>query len=68
MYSTSLLLFLFAAAAGAHGLYSFQVKRYKVSITSPKGSTSVCTAAGAQLSGRESKRGYGQVVFLLFIL
>jgi len=25
VYSTSLLLFLFAAAAGAHGLYNFQV-------------------------------------------
>ncbi len=41
MYSTSLLLFLIVAD-GAHGLYSFQVKRYRVSIKSHKGVMSVC--------------------------
>jgi hypothetical protein len=42
VYSTSLLLFLFAAAAGAHGLYNFQVKHCRVGTTSPKLAMSVC--------------------------
>ncbi len=77
----SLVLFLFAVAAGALGLYSFQVKCWRVSVTSPKGVTYLCVyhvsplplCCGCwgirliQLSGKESKKDIVQVVlYFLF--